>query len=68
VTGGYTRVGPDVEAILGGTCSVNGKQVPAMFVFRGEFTPTGGSGLSQPGLSGPITTADFKGAFVVMPA
>jgi hypothetical protein len=68
LTGGYTRVGPDVEAILGGSCSVNSNPVPAMFIFRGEFNPTGGSGLSQPGLAGPITTADFKGAFVVAPA
>lgn len=68
LNGGYTRVAADVEAILGGTCSVNSSDVPVMFVFRGEFYPTGGSGLTQPGLSEPITTADFNGTFVVMPA
>lgn len=66
--GGYTRVGADVEAILGGECAVNSNPVPVMFVFRGEFTPTGGSGLSQPGLSEPVMTADFSGTFAVMPA
>lgn len=66
--GGYVRVGPDVEAVLGGECAVNANPIPVMVVFRGEFVPTGGSGLSQPGLSEPIMNADFDGAFVIMPA
>ncbi|MHB2023672.1 MAG: hypothetical protein ACYCO3_10130, partial [Mycobacteriales bacterium] len=67
LTGGYTRVGTDVEAVLGGYCSINSDLIPVMFAFRGEFLPNGGTGLAQPGISEPITSAQFAGTVVIMP-
>src|SRR5204862_3697150 len=68
LTGAYTRAGTDVDAVLSGSCSVNRNAVPAMFVFKGAFTPTGGSGLNQPGINAPITHASFVGSIAVLPA
>lgn len=74
LTGGYTRTGTDVEAVVGGTCTINGYSAPVLFSFHGAFEPSGfGVGgtppsLTAPGLNAPITQAMFQGAFVVEPA
>jgi hypothetical protein len=68
LNGGYTRVGADLEAILGGYCYVNLNRAYVTFVYRGVFRPLGGEGLDQPGLSRPVTQAEFKATFLIMPA
>jgi hypothetical protein len=64
LSGGYTRVGTDVEAVLSGNCTINGFTAGVSFIFRGQFAPTNQGG----GTSAPITDASFAGAFVVQPA
>jgi hypothetical protein len=68
LTGGYTHVGTDLEAVLGGTCYVNNFPARVYFSYHGEFAPTPGSGTTVPGLNAPITSAMAAGAFTVEPA
>jgi len=64
LTGGYTRNGSNVTAVLGGTCLVTGSPAPVQLFFRGQFVPTNpGEGVFE-----PITAGRFAGAFVISPA
>ena len=74
LTGGYARTGTDIEAVVGGTCKINGYAAAVLVTFHGTFvpsTPTVGTsppGLTVPGLNAPITQATIRGAFGVQPA
>lgn len=64
--GGYTRTATDVEAVLGGTCIINGPpgfSAPVLFSFHGQFEPEPGQGLTA-----PVSQAKFQGVFAVEPA
>ena len=66
LTGGYTRTATDVEAVLGGTCIINGPpgfSAPVLFSFRGQFEPKAGTGLTT-----PTAEATFQGVFAIEPA
>lgn len=64
LTGGYTRNGTNVSAVLGGTCIITGTPAPVQVFFRGQFAATNpGAGVSE-----PITSGVFAGGFVISPA
>lgn len=64
LTGGFTRNGSIVNAVVGGTCIVVGTPAPVQVFFRGNFAPTNTGG----GVVEPITTGVFAGPFVISPA
>ena len=67
LSGTYLRVGTHVTATLSGSCYVNNFPAQINLAFEGEFVPTGGSGLAQPGVNEPISQATFAGAFTITP-
>jgi len=73
LTGGYTRTAIDIEAVVGGSCKINGYDAPVLVTFRGVLEPSGFSvggtpTLIAPGINAPIRQATLQGAFAVEPA
>lgn len=66
LTGGYTRNGAVVTSVLGGTCTINGSPAPIQLFFRGVLAPNATP--QGQGVSAPITSATFAGAYVISPA
>lgn len=65
LTGGFTRIGVEVAVQLAGDCTVNNYGTGTVqFLSDLVFVPTPpGAGITQ-----PILTAEFEGAFVVIPS
>lgn len=62
LSGGYTRTGTDMHAVLGGTCTINERTDSLILDLRVELVPTGGGGTQ------PTTATRFDGAYLVSPA
>lgn len=67
LSGNYTRLGPNMTAILFGKCHVNHNPVHIVFLFDGAWTPNGGAGLTQPGITQPTLSANLAGEVIVLP-
>lgn len=65
LTGTFTRIAGDVVIVVTGDCAINGVDAfSIIFNASGLFTPTNPGG----GVTEPVTTASFVGAFAVSPS
>jgi hypothetical protein len=64
LTGGYTRTGMHLRAVVSGPCAINGWATDTVtFAIDAQLVPDGTGGLTA-----PVTNAALDGAFVVSPA
>lgn len=65
LSGEFTRLASDVTIVVTGDCTINNVEaIRINFIAKGEFVPTNDGG----GVTEPITSASFAGAFSVVPS